>query len=404
MSDDNKKEGVEYVPGSPVVLLHYEDLVEGKKDLSASIAAAYGSDGLGIVAIKGVPGFVKARADLLPLAQRLGTLPADVLAKLEHPQSHYNFGWSHGKENLQGKPDLAKGSFYANPLHDAPYAHDPALVAKYPSFASANIWPTEALPELEPAFKAMGQLMYETALVLSKELDKFVKARCPTYTDSKLHNILKSSKTHKARLLHYFPQTPATDAKPEEAKTEEEKEAEIATWCGWHNDHGSLTGLVPAMYIDEKGNEVPNPDPDAGLYIRSRQGKIIKATFPADHLAFQLGETQQIHSGGVLQATPHAVRGCSGLGKSKGVSRETMAFFLEPEWAEPMNVPEGVDPAAAVEGSGTRYLPKGVPALGSRWNPKQDFGAFTNDSLAAYDATGGAGMGAAGPAAAAATS
>ena len=24
-------------------------------------------------------------------------------------------------------------------------------------------------------------------------------------------------------------------------------------WCGWHNDHGTLTGLASAMYLDQDG-------------------------------------------------------------------------------------------------------------------------------------------------------
>ena len=79
------------------MLIHYNDLLEGKKDLSASIEAAYGSEGLGIIAIKGVPDFAKLRQDLLPLAFKLAHLPKDVLASLEHPESYYNFGWSHGR-------------------------------------------------------------------------------------------------------------------------------------------------------------------------------------------------------------------------------------------------------------------------------------------------------------------
>lgn len=26
-----------------------------------------------------------------------------------------------------------------------------------------------------------------------------------------------------------------------------------ADWCGWHNDHGTLTGLTSAMYFDSEG-------------------------------------------------------------------------------------------------------------------------------------------------------
>jgi len=43
-------------------------------------------------------------------------------------------------------------------------------------------------------------------------------------------------------------------------------------------------------------------------------------------------ETSQIHTGGILQATPHAVRGCDpALEGCKGVSREAFAVFMEPE-------------------------------------------------------------------------
>lgn len=35
-----------------------------------------------------------------------------------HQDSCYSFGWSHGKEKLQGRPDVSKGSYYANPQYD----------------------------------------------------------------------------------------------------------------------------------------------------------------------------------------------------------------------------------------------------------------------------------------------
>jgi isopenicillin N synthase-like dioxygenase len=79
--------------------------------------------------------------------------------------------------------------------------------------------------------------------------------------------------------------------------------------CGWHNDHGSLTGLASAMYLDSDGKEVQDTDPTSGLYVLSRGGELVRVAMPSDVLAFQIGETAQIHSGGLLQATPHAVRG-----------------------------------------------------------------------------------------------
>jgi len=138
------------------------------------------------------------------------------------------------------------------------------------------------------------------------------------------------------------------------------------------------------MYIDSKSNIVPCPDNKAGLYIRNREGKIIKGVFPADCMAFQMGETHQIHSGGILQATPHCVMSSDGTGKSAGVSRETFAVFMEPGWDEPMTVPDGIDPSRALIGSSEKFLPKGIPPLEKRWNSKMDFGRFTVSSLDAY--------------------
>ena len=54
-----------------------------------------------------------------------------------------------------GKPDLAKGSYYANPVFDLK-TDDEDLKKKFPGTYTDNIWPTEDLPELEPTFKDMS--------------------------------------------------------------------------------------------------------------------------------------------------------------------------------------------------------------------------------------------------------
>lgn len=85
-------------------------------------------------------------------------------------------------------------------------------------------------------------------------------------------------------------------------------------WCGWHTDHGSLTGLTSAIYTAPDGTVMPEGtgskiDPDTGLYIRDRSGHEHRVAIPPADIAFQLGESSQIHSGGLLIATPHYVRG-----------------------------------------------------------------------------------------------
>lgn len=175
-------------------------------------------------------------------------------------------------------------------------------------------------------------------------------------------------------MLHYFALTQEDLDKQSDAP---DLETEFSNWCGWHNDHGSLTGLVQALYMDENGEIVENPDPGAGLYVKARDGEIIKAVIPSGHLIYQLGESAQIHSGGLLQATPHAVRGP----KQTGMNRSTLAIFMEPDWDEPMQIPAGCNPN---ETGRTENLPIGVPSLHSRWNNTMDFFDFTKCTLAAY--------------------
>jgi len=324
------------------------------------------------LAVSGVPRVAELRRNFLPLGKKIADLPEEDKQKMEDPNSFYSVGWSHGKEMMsEGKPDLAKGSFYANPLHDRP-VDDEATIKKYPAFCAPNIWPKEHLPELEQQFKEVGKLVVEAGLLLAKQCDALVHKKCPSYPADKLYNIIKKSRTPKARLLHYFP-------------IDEDKfvDGDFSSWCGWHNDHGSLTGLVPAMYIDSHYKVVSPPRPDAGLYVKARDGTLVHASIPSDHLAFQIGEAACIHSGGILQATPHCVRG-SPSPKDNPISRETFAVFMEPEWNEDMDLPGGVSDENVLRGSSTKNMPPGVPLLGSRWKPPMDFGQFSDVTIKSY--------------------
>jgi hypothetical protein len=64
-------------------------------------------------------------------------LPAEVRVRCEDPTSLYNFGWSHGKETLGKAPDMHKGSYYANPLLDAP-SNDPELMRRFPAYCRSK--------------------------------------------------------------------------------------------------------------------------------------------------------------------------------------------------------------------------------------------------------------------------
>jgi len=330
-----------------VEVIQYEDLLNEQADLSASIERAFGPGGIGILAVRGVPQFPEKRQALLPLSRRFANLPNEVKEKCVHKESTYSFGWSHGKEQLEGKPDYSKGSYYNNPVFDRPF-DDESIIKKHVSFAHPNIWPKEDLPELEHAFKDLGTLIVQVGVLLSKHCDAYVSKHNPNYASGRLSKVIRESRTAKARLLHYFPLSEETVKLMEKEHTSEEEY--MSSWCGWHNDHGSLTGLTSALYLDAEGKQVGNPDPKSGLYARARSGKLVKAVVEPHDLIFQIGETAQIHSGGLLQATPHCVRGATGA-QSVGISRETFAVFMEPEWAEPMDAPAGVEAQAVTGGA-----------------------------------------------------
>ena len=114
---------------------------------------------------------------------------------------------------------------------------------------------------------------------------------------------------------------------------------------------------------------MPCPDAAAGLYIRARDGEVVRAAFKPDALAFQMGQATQIHSGGLLRATPHCVRAAGGAAAA-GVARNAFAVFMQPHWDAPMDAPPGVADAAAL----------GAPARVTAMT----FGEFAQSMLESY--------------------
>jgi hypothetical protein len=100
--------------------------------------------------------------------------------------------------------------------------------------------------------------------------------------------------------LHYFPLSEDSNSETQATCSPIINDDSFSDWCGFHNDHGSLTGLVPAMYIDDNGIEVPSPDHAAGLYVKSRRGALVHVLLPPNSIGFQIGETAQIHTGNLI--------------------------------------------------------------------------------------------------------
>mmetsp|Transcript_21617 Transcript_21617/g.30286 ORF Transcript_21617/g.30286 Transcript_21617/m.30286 type:complete len:138 (-) Transcript_21617:196-609(-) len=137
------------------------------------------------------------------------------------------------------------------------------------------------------------------------------------------------------------------------------------------------------MYLDKDGVPMECPDASAGLYIKSRCGKVIQVKLPFNSLAFQVGETMQIHTGGILQATPHAVRGCT---SEVLCTRESFAVFMEPEFHGLMEIPSGRTLADTQKKDVEKFLPQTVKPLRSRWTSQgMTFGEFSNATFAAFN-------------------
>ncbi|KAH9608578.1 hypothetical protein KSS87_008359 [Heliosperma pusillum] len=314
------------------VTIPFSDIRDKSADLSALIEEGFGPNGLGIISISGVPGFSSLRQSLLHLSPRLAKLSEVEKQKLEDPDSRYNFGWSHGKEKLEsGKPGkflhfnilflnlyilfsyMLKGSFYANPVLDTPTT-DQNLIQRYPAYCGKNIWPSSALPELEVAFKAIGRLMLDVGLMVAYHCDRYVSGGINMGVDEGLEYIIHQSRCHKGRLLYYFP-----------------TKQRFISLC---------VGLTCGMFLKDDA-EVACPDRAAGLYVKNRSDQIVKVVFGQDEIAYQIGETTEILSGGYLHATPHCVR--APIGKEvSGLERSTFALFMQPDWDEKLKFPENV--------------------------------------------------------------
>jgi len=348
-----------------LVCIAYDDLLAGN-DVTEKIIEAYGPGGKGALTISGVPNYENLRRKLLPLSHKLAHLPNERKALLEHAPSMWNVGWSHGKEKLGDKPDLAKGSYYCNPLYDKAAGDDDSTRARYPYAYPDNVWPTDDMPELEPAFKAMGRLMFDVIVLLCRGIDNFVAERVPTYEKGKLYNAIKETKKVKGRLLYYFPC--------------DQHEAEDG-WIGWHNDCGFLTGLVSSLYFDDDtGAIIPNPDPSGGLWVVNRGSTPVQVKIPADHMGVQCGECLQVITGGLLVATPHAVR-VSKSNSNVRVGRGAFPVFVDTDVEFLLATPPGVERGQVFD----KTVHSKVPPLESRWKGNdQKFVEFLGDTFRQY--------------------
>lgn len=373
-----------------VVIVDWNDLVScetiddrnsnaEKQSLSQALSTALGPTGTGIIAIRNVPGFVEAKRAFLPMAHTLAHLPPHEQRLLEDPDSLYNAGWSHGKEQVGGTtPDLSKGSFYFNPVTDM-VDKTATEQEQFPTLFPPNKWP-QCIPGFKDKACTIGKIMTKAALKLACHID----AMCSSSGSSNKHSLeeaLRGTDKVQARLLYYFPQTSETDT----TSTAED------AWFGWHNDSGFFTVLAGDLYVNDSTGEplIDCPDP-AGLYVSVRgygttEQTVLKVTIPGDCLAIQMGECAQIMSGGIVRATPHCVRGCS----SSGVARISLPCFVGAQRLTSPLLRDSTSNMTRVFAASEPNHPR-VPPLQQRWEVATEkmlpvtFGSFLQTCFEQY--------------------
>jgi len=292
--------------------------------------------------------------------------------ELENEKSKYLTGWSLGKETLKnGQVDTLKGSFYAN----CAFYVDPKLACaepteefnaeNFPEYLSPNIWPGEAtLPGFKDSFEQLCHLIIDVAGLVARACDRFAEKEIAGYPSSYLERVVRTSTTTKARLLHYFPEEPGTAAPVMAAGGDNDED----DWCATHLDHGCLTGLTSAMFVDEakasttvtaptfKTREAfslppalaplpelaASPDPASGLYIKSRTGQTMQVKIPRDCIAFQTGEALERITGGRFKAVPHFVRGARAASDDGRIARNTLAVFTQPNLGDEVDMEQHI--------------------------------------------------------------
>jgi len=242
--------------------------------------------------------------DFLALTDR----PDSAKRELNRSDIWYQRGWTPPNTERAvvagGQPDFKECYFIA------PEPMDPTAAALYPQLMCPNVWPN-GLPAFKDRYLAIGQAVHRVGMQLLRAAE--VGLELPEGT---LTRMTKGA-AHVSRALRYLPVEPsAVDAG--------------VLWGEEHTDFNMLTLLAGGRFLSPAGEFSAKPDPEAGLYLRTRQtsenpnGELVPGRAPAGHIVAQVGQQLEILTGGRFHATPHVIK----PPRAEGWYRTSFAHFV----------------------------------------------------------------------------
>lgn len=268
-----------------LTIISYDDLKNNNSEAVEALKKALFSHG--IVGVRRIEGYQQLVENYVKAAKAFARLDAETKARYSPNRDEGFLGYEIGKEKFKNSDNVevvddCKASYYA-------FVPDHA----------DNKWPTEV--DLKTPYQEVGKLMIQVGTEVMQAIG-LVGPNAP---------VDQLGDDHVGRGLYYSKVSDSHKGNP--------------LWCGAHYDHGIFTALLPAVYIDEKGNQIPEPE-EAGLFVRApdaKEFKKVRADDP-DVMLFQVGEWGQIASNDKILATEHYVQKAVGH-----VERITMALFFK---------------------------------------------------------------------------
>uniref|UniRef100_A0ACD5TYJ1 Uncharacterized protein n=3 Tax=Avena sativa TaxID=4498 RepID=A0ACD5TYJ1_AVESA len=363
-----------------------------RRRLLATVWAALGRGGTGLLAVAGVPRAAALRRRILPLARRL--------ALMDHPsRAHILKKHGVGSDVPLKKPDRSVSSFAQLLSHDSGHKFHLPMRETAGGISAGPGCPEEAtvgvdglgersgdddIENLGELFKELGLCMMELGILVARACDIVIGG-------NQLEQSIADFGSAKARLIHYHSEldnriirqscknrrnlasnaaaavTPVLDDRDlpsyrrpgsgdgscitsedgaAVAMSAEENNSKDVTiqgqsstislvnlWQEWHYDYGVLTVLTAPLFLRSAiGQECPEecslPDGNTHLQLFNNR-RIFSVRCSPESFIVQVGEAADILSGGKLRSTLHAVSRPLGL---PNISRETFVVFLQPSW------------------------------------------------------------------------